>query len=300
MRKFILRCLNYVGYHIVKIQPRPFRKKDHVIKVADYEITMPYYNPLISVYKTQTEFNSEICRLVNVTANKYPGLTCIDIGANVGDTVAIVKSQQKIPMICIEGDNTTFEYLKKNTAQFNDVKIFKQFLGEKDSAIKANLDKKGWNTTIVPASDSANTIDIKKLDTLFEQEKLDVSSAKFLKIDTEGFDTIIIRGALQFISDIKPVVYFEYNRDNMTAINEDGLSTLNILEQHGYSKILIYDDRGRFIASTDLTNKELIKQLHNYANGKDGLIYYYNFCLFHSNDSDVAEAAIKNEEKINM
>jgi FkbM family methyltransferase len=301
MKKAIRKVLNYLGYDIVKVvpTPTPFLKKEVQVKVGNFELTLPTSNPLIITYTEQKDFATEISRLVNYVYDKYADLTFLDVGANTGDTVAVVKSAKDVPVISIEGDEFSYSYLKRNTAQFSNVTIFNNFLGEKKGAIEADLQKKGWNTTIVPGKGNGNKIDMITLDDLLTTNFPNnvVSQIKLLKIDTEGFDTIIIRGALNYIQAIKPVIYFEYNRDNMQAINEDGLATIRSLESLGYKTILFFDDRGRFILSTDMADKETIQHLNDYADGKNGLIYYYNICLFHKEDTDIAVKTIAAENR---
>lgn len=299
MKKAIRKVLNYLGYDIVKVVPTPFLKKEVQVKVGNFELTLPTSNPLIITYTEQKDFATEIGRLVNYVYDKYADLTFLDVGANTGDTVAVVKSAKDVPVISIEGDEFSYSYLKRNTAQFSNVTIFNNFLGEKKGSIDADLQKKGWNTTIVPGKGTGNKIDMITLDDLLTTNFPTnvVSQIKLLKIDTEGFDTIIIRGALNFIQTIKPVIYFEYNRDNMQAINEDGLATIRHLESLGYKTILFFDDRGRFILSTDMADKQTIQHLNDYADGKNGLIYYYNICLFHEDDSDIAVKTIAAENQ---
>jgi FkbM family methyltransferase len=299
MKKAIRKILNYLGYDIVKVVPTPFLKKESVVKVGSFELVLPTTNPLIITYTQQKDFATEIGRLVNYVYDKYSDLTFLDVGANTGDTVAIVKSARDIPVISIEGDKFSFSYLQRNTKQFQQVRIFNNFLGEKDDTIQADLQKKGWNTTIVPDTGSGNKIEMITLDSLVTNNfSATAHTIKLLKIDTEGFDTIIIRGALQYIKATKPVIYFEYNNDNMQAIKEDGLATIWQLEKLGYKTILFYDDRGRFILSTNLEDKATIQHMNDYADGKNGLIYYYNICLFHEEDTDIARKAIEGENRL--
>jgi FkbM family methyltransferase len=295
MRKTIRKILGYFGYDFIKVKRTPIYKKEHKVQVGNYSLTMPAINPLINVYRDKEDFASEIGRIMLCVFEKYPRLGFIDVGANTGDTAAIIKSLKNIPVVSIEGDPFTFSYLKRNADLFSDIQIFNNYLGEKDQSMNISFEKEGWNTTLIPKEGNGQKVDLITLDTLLGKIPEDLSFFKLLKIDTEGFDTIILRGAFGFISKIKPVIYIEYNRDNMQAIGEDGLTTIFQLEQYGYKKILLFDDRGRYILSTVLSNKQLITDLHNYADGKNGLIYYYNICFFHSDDDDIAEKLIKSE-----
>jgi FkbM family methyltransferase len=299
MKKAIRKILNYVGYDIVKVYATPVFKKETVVKAGNFELIMPATNPLIITYNEQKDFATEISRLVNYVYDKYANLTVLDVGANTGDTVAVVKSAKDVPVISIEGDEYSFSYLKRNVNQFKNVTIFNNFLGEKKGVVDVDLQKKGWNTTIIPGKGKGNRIDMITLDDLLTTNfsKQEIQRIRLLKIDTEGFDTIIIRGALEYIKATKPVIYFEYNRDNMQAINEDGLATIWQLEALGYKTVLFYDDRGRFILATDLSDKKTIQHMNDYADGKNGLIYYYNICLIHEQDSDIAVKTIDAENR---
>jgi hypothetical protein len=168
-------------------------------------------------------------------------------------------------------------------------------LGERTENLQVELDKGGWNTTLVPSENSGQTLSLKTLDQVLSENNLNTRKLKLLKIDTEGFDTIILRGAHELIATQRPVIYFEYNRSNMDAIKEDGLTTLLSLQIAGYKKVVFFDNRGRYMLTTSLDQTELIRQLHYYADENDSEIAYYDVCLFHSDDADLEYAFIKGE-----
>lgn len=295
MKNLIRKLIGYAGYDFVKIPRRPFFKKEKTVKVGKFFITMPAINPLIYTYETQQDFASEIGRITASIVKKYPGMQVVDVGANVGDTIAIIKGVGNIPIISIEGDRFSFSYLEKNSRQFQDVYLVNQFLGEKTEKLSVSFSKAGWNTTIVPGGASGTVIELKTLDEVITGGFPSFNNIKLLKIDTEGFDTIILRGAFNVLRRSKPILYLEYNRDNMRAIQEEGLSTILGLQELGYHKILFFDDRGRYILSTDLSNRTLIEQLHNYADGRQGLIYYYNLCIIPAGDEDIEQEIVRGE-----
>ena len=293
MKKVMQQILNYFGYSLTKTNKKYLFKKDVEIKVGNFSLQMPSINPLIYTYTNKKDFSSELGIILKQVLIKYKNLTVIDVGANVGDSVAIIKSTADVPVISIEGDPFTFSYLQKNIAQFKNVEILNNFLGERDEVMNLTFDKKGWNTTLIPSKNEKDQqVQIVSLDSLLNQHFNNKENFKLLKIDTEGFDTIIIRGALKIIEETRPVIYFEYNRDNMQTINENGFLTLLKLKESGYNKVLFYDDTGKFLLSTTLSEKILLNQLHNYADGKSSLIYYYNLCVFHSFDNDIADRLI--------
>jgi FkbM family methyltransferase len=226
---------------------------------------------------------------------KYPGLAAMDIGANVGDTACIIKTAADIPLLCIEGDDYAFGFLEKNIRQFQNTAAHKLFLGEKTGEISAAFEKSGWNTTIKPGeSAAAKKIKIAGLDD-FLSARPDASAYKLVKIDAEGFDCAIIRGAVKFLKQAHPVLAFEYNRDNMEAIGEGGLDTLSLLAGLGYSQVVFHDCHGRFFSAAPMSDTAFIRDLHDYADGRHGAIYYFDLTLFHEDDAEVAEVFVRTE-----
>lgn len=297
MRQFIRSLLNKVGYDIVKVNVHSASKAHKIskVKVGSFFVDMPGNNMQISNYKYVPDANSQLGRLSACIGKKYPSLAVIDIGANVGDTIAIIKSAIDVPVIGIEGDDIAYRFLEKNTGQFQNITLIREFLGEKKETIHVSLEKSGWNTTIVPSEQSEQVVTLKTLDEILEEHQLCNATLKLLKIDTEGFDTIILRGAGTLLEKQKPVVYFEYNRSNMEAIREDGLSTLLALEKFGYYSVIFFDNHGRYVLTADIKDHALIRQLHNYADEKKSGIAYYDICLFHESDTDIASQFIAQE-----
>ena len=75
----------------------------------------------------------------------------------------------------------------------------------------------------------------------------------------------------------------------MKVINEDGLSTILSFEKSGYDKIVFFDHKGNLVLATDMQNSEVITYMHNYISSEKNLLAYYDICLFHKDDKDVAE-----------
>ncbi|MFN8248685.1 MAG: FkbM family methyltransferase [Ferruginibacter sp.] len=298
MRKLLRGLFNKLGYDIVKINMHSSDKagKTVLVKVGNYTILMPGNNPQISLYKYSPDSNSQLGRLTKLIASKYKDASLIDIGANVGDTIAAIRTHTNIPVIAIEGDDTSFSFLQRNVTQFQDIIIIKQYLGEDRKELAVSIEKGGWNNTIIPDKSGEKKIDIKTLDEIIADNNLGSRNIKLIKIDTEGFDTIILRGCRQTITDKKPVLYFEYNGENMNAIGENGLSTLLSLKNFGYNAVQIYDCVNNLLIATTLDNKDTLEQLHKYIHKSKTMIPYLDICVFHSSDNDMAASFRETEQ----
>ena len=298
MRKLIRNLMNKVGYDVIKVNVHSDSKAKKIspVIVGNYIVDMPGNNPLISNYKYTPDANSQLGRLAAVVAEKYPGQTVIDIGANVGDTIAVIKNHVDLPVIGIEGDPISYKFLEKNIKPFTGITLIKEFLGDKKETLHVEMGKDGWNNTLIPTEKgSGKDVTLRTLDEVLEQQNLSAQTIKLLKIDTEGFDTIILRGAFDLLQKQQPVLYFEYNKSNMDAIHEDGLSTLFSLQQFGYNTLVFFDNKGRYMLSIPLSQKELITEIHHYADESKCQVAYYDVCLFHENDRELSDKFIKGE-----
>ncbi len=282
-----------------RILPDSLRK----VKVGNFEIFVNRTHALPRYLREKPSYSANFPRVVSLVRALYPNLVVLDVGANIGDTVALVRSATDCPMVCIEGDDFFFSILKKNITQFNNVHAYQYFLGEKDTSVVTNDTKRQGTFSIDTKANTrhANTIQTHTLDTFLKKENpCKNRDAKVLKIDTDGYDLKILRGGKHFIEENHPVLFFEYDRAMLTRVGDDGLETLEWLKRVGYSSIIFYDNAGRFIFSTTLRDMNLVRQMYQYTLGKESAFPYYDICLFHEDDSAIAKKFIEEEQAMNV
>lgn len=268
---------------------------ESVVTIAGFPLLIDTRSPLRAIFESHPDYTGELARIVAVTLRKYPDATMIDVGANVGDTVAVARSVAGLPIVCFEGDPAVFPFLERNIRQFPGVTAHRVFLGERTETIAVELEKAGWNATIVPrANGEGSHLKLTALDDFLSSHEIP-GRPKILKVDAEGFDTRILRGAARLLAERKPVVLFEYNRYNMAAIAEEGLPLFGWLRKLGYARIVFYDANGRLLLATDLGASEQIGDLHDYADGWNAPFPYFDVCVFHSEDADVASTFAEQE-----
>ena len=62
------------------------------------------------------EYSRNVGRIAACVAEQYADFTLVDIGANIGDTLAVVRSFRHFPVLCVEGEDRFFSILKLNAA----------------------------------------------------------------------------------------------------------------------------------------------------------------------------------------
>ncbi len=297
IKRTIRNVLKSLGYAIHKIpgsDPNGFA----VVKVGNFDIRINNKSGLKYCYEHCKDYGAQLLRLTAFLETRFAGLEVIDIGANQGDSVALIKSGADVAVISVEGDETIIPQFEQNTAQFNKVTLVKTFLSDSETELACSYTKVGHNLTISPAQ-SGEQITLTKflsVNSLYAGSVIN-DRCKLLKIDTEGFDLKIIRGADRFLKAVKPVLLFEFNRDNLRVTETNPFEIFSWLLQNGYDQILIYESDGRFMFSSDLKDLRFLKQLYDYIDGSQAKIYYIDLVVFHSEDKWLAKDFIKTEEE---
>lgn len=265
------------------------------VRVGNYSLTANQSH-LIEVHlREHPLYSRNVARLVKLFTKKYPDLGIIDVGANIGDTVALLRTEDvNNKVYCVEGEPTFWGFLAKNLTQFQNVESFRTFLGEKTETLKLSLGTTSDSQSL-DWDEHSEGIKVRRLDELSVEENFD--DAKVLKIDTDGFDLKIIRGAEGLLKKSQPMIFFEYDNLLFAKNDENALPTLQMLQKLGYDKIIYYDNFGKLVTSTSLKNEVQLQQLDNYIAEYSGAFPYYDVCIFHENDEVIAEKIIKIESK---
>jgi FkbM family methyltransferase len=203
----------------------------------------------------------------------------IDIGANVGDTLAgMVEQNSTASYICIEPDNDFYRYLNKNIKLLKDavpdlkVQAIKALVGK--AITDVSLEGTGGSKHAVP--NNPEGIKSLPLDKIIDTDN--IPNIRILKSDVDGFDYDVLNSSMSIIEKFSPLIYFECQYDY--DYQKDGyLKTLSSLEQAGYSDWIIFDNFGEVILRTD--NLIVITQLINYIwqqniGRSTRTIYYYD------------------------
>lgn len=277
IKKLILTFIRLLGYDLVKIA-KPLHSHE-IFKVGNYELLYPEGHDFPQIFHHYPQYARNLQLIISNLFKYNPDLMMIDVGANIGDTAVLVKQIADIPILCIEGDDKFIPYLEKNTSSMHNISISRTFLGD-DSNNNKKLNKFYHEGTMRLVKDEiGDTLNLFTLDDILKDFPQFIN-ARFLKVDTDGFDYNVLKGASNYLQRVKPVIFFEYDREFMENINENGLNVFPYLESLNYSQLIFYDNYGRFILSTDIKNLHLIRQLHNYIDKKYAAFPYFDICAY--------------------
>lgn len=140
--------------------------------------------------------------------------TVLDIGANIGCT-ALALSEMADRVHAFEPSPSTYAILRENTAVAPNVIAHNYGLGLKagnfELTFQPNNRSGGFVSNQLTASKghTVEKIIVKKLDKMIRP--LQLSTVDFIKIDVEGFEGNVIKGAKKVLKKFKPVVALELN-----------------------------------------------------------------------------------------
>lgn len=134
------------------------------------------------------------------------GGVVVDAGANIGVfSIFVAANNPEVTIYAFEPTPSTFEVLKENTKYWNNIKIFNCGLGEKEAMASIIIANHSGANYI---GQGGIPIEIKTIDSF----NLPVD---FIKMDTEGYEANIMKGATETIKKYKPVIVMSaYHKTN--------------------------------------------------------------------------------------
>jgi len=167
----------------------------------------------------------------------------IDVGANKGDwTGYFIQNNPEVNALLFEPSLNAYDYLVDNYGLNPNVTIINKAVSDTEGETYFFEEPDmGERSSLISSFSNSNA---KK--TLVEITTIDaavalhhISKIDFLKIDVEGYDYHVLRGATKNLA-LKRIQYlqFEYNAPWAEA-GSTLISSLNFLKQHGYETFLI-------------------------------------------------------------
>lgn len=251
------------------------------------ELLVPLSHELPIIRRDHPIYSDNVGRIAAYLYEELGSFRVIDIGANVGDTVAIIHRHAQVPMLCVEGEPKFAELLKLNAESRSPrPEIAIVFIAA--SARPFTSVMRNGTARLEPSiNDDPQVVATKSFDEVLNKHP-GFQDARLLKIDTDGMDVAILNAAIDWISVQKPVLFFEYDPDLQTIHDENGLALLRRLRETGYHRALVYENVGDYMFSAELENETLLCELHQFFSGRRTK-RYCDLCIFHRQDDDIAE-----------
>lgn len=201
-----------------------------------------------------------------------PDMCFIDIGANQGEFSLFAAKYLKQGFVySFEPQNDMYKMLEKNIElnSFENIKLHNFGLGEKEEILKLYTSgdtvlHAGWHEglfTTFPTSyrnKFVQDVSIKRMDNVFSMDS--ITRVDMIKIDVEGAELFVLKGAKSFIKKFKPKLILEVNEDTFRQAGYSTKDLINFLDSFDYS---YYSFKSRGVLRK-LNSKSLIKNTNSF------------------------------------
>ena len=299
MPKTLTYLINFIYILGYKARTIIAKRYDPIVSrsFGNFKLKLFLSHHFVFMYKVFPLFERNLELLSLLVKKKYKTLYAIDIGANVGDTLIYMNSENSADthIMCVEGLDFYYSLLLENAKQFNNITCVKALIGNENKSETFSV-KRGQGSSLLEKSDTNNSVvQFKTLETILEENPV-FKQSRLIKIDTDGFDTLIIRSSENVLRKYKPVIFFEF--DNRLLEKHDGQykQIFDLLSGIGYSDFAVFNYVGeylfRFTADTFVHFLPLIFRLDiNFPRVK-----YYDIVACSKEDIDIMDELINKWE----
>ena len=245
-------------------------------------------NHLLSDYQEDCPMFSRFIPYLGELAEEIRGEhgVIVDLGANVGDTVAALIKHTNAAVLCIEPTDEYYHLLNKNLFVMNAeerIRTIQAFISNKKKNYQSIVSGGG---TAVQQESSQSTIPTFSLPEVFVQCDIALDQIALIKTSTSGNDAGAVLSLGDSLREMKPVFYIETDM-SMTvdrAVLDSQLDAYlqmdDYLAAHDYEVCFIFDNFGNLLCKgTPETLKDIHRYMYRMAMGKSNRTFYYIYVL---------------------
>ena len=233
-------------------------------------LQMPAEHPLPANLKYFPQYNRPLAQAAAVLAKVAPAgqITVIDVGANIGDTVAIL--EQRLPgacwYLCIEPDPNLATLCRSNHIGNSRLQIERCFIGEDEGASVRLEDDGRANPATKVMTDSTRDDEgthgmLRRLDTVATAFAEEHGTIDLIKTDTEGYDFSVLRSGETLLVKYKPSLYFEWFPRLLHELNQTEWQGFEDLAKLGYHHFAFFTELGDFYCKVSHPDRLYIRSL---------------------------------------
>lgn len=274
-------------HRVIKRIQRHFRRPDRYYEIDGFMLDMGK-NHLLSFYQEDCRLYSRFIPYLAELANEIRGEqgTIIDLGANVGDTVAAMIRHTSGKILCIEPADEYYKLLKKNikTMQITSrVATVQAFISNQKKNYQVIVSGGG---TGVQQEQLESKIPTFSLPELFDQCNIDLNDIPVIKTSTSGNDSGAILSLGDSLRKMNPIFYIESSlpwgqkKDVCDSHLTECLEMDDYFVNHGYECCFVFDNFGNYLCKL---KPETLKEIHHYIYrmelGKSNRTFYYVYVL---------------------
>ncbi len=223
----------------------------------------------------------------------------LDVGANVGDTLASMIKHTNAKFVCVEPTQYFYSLLKHNVEQMGEeyqkrVKTVNAYISSDTNKKYQSVISRG--SAVMESTEHDKGIDTRTIESIVYELKVNPQDIFLIKTDTDGYDAeCIMTIGSRILINYPILLYWENQIDDKFQYSKF-LEMVDFLNQCGYSDFFIFDAYGNYLVHIE--NQMAMKELESYllriaekksANG----VRYFDILSCKSDQAEMCRKAIE-------
>ena len=270
LRNLTKLAYNYRGFaRLAEAIRKLHSRSPRVLLINDFDTTLSFYCELDEHMGSQIFWRGSYSgsQLILLDRLLAPHMVFVDVGANHGElTVFAAKRLTEGKVIAFEPVSVLFQKLERNINinNFTNVQLIQKGLSDKsfkstiytrEGSFEDGTKHEGLPTLYptITRSQIGEVIEITYLDQFVESEN--VTRIDVIKLDVEGAELAVLKGATKTIRRFNPTILMEVNEETSQAAGYPARALLDYLSEMGYRfEEILYDGSTQPIVSEQLSN----------------------------------------------
>jgi FkbM family methyltransferase len=260
-----------------------FAQRSMIFNISGFEMLMPERHHLKSIMEKEP-LRANLLAQASKTLLQHVEDVYVDVGANIGDTAAVVYANAtEVPnSILIEPSDFFFSFLKKNHEVLPNSILMQNFVAHEYpiQTLIGTLHHWGGTAKFIESNEFGFEQPIRQIDLA----QLINEKVKLVKIDCDGMDFRILKSVIPRLKRNSPAFYYE---NEITSISQlrDSLEVIELFEQEGYKYVIVARNCGTLIFGGEIGDnlRDVLQlQFALHAQGMRSAIHYTDILVFHS------------------
>lgn len=263
-----------------------------MFRFSGREFAIPRGHALSRIMAGHPQYGTNLGRVARAVQAAVVDLSIIDVGGNVGDSVAVIREVCDAPILTVEGHEPYLDYLRRNVAGIPGVELHESFVAGIET---------GWLSDVSATSGTARLVTGEAAGAVRQMALADVlaahpafADAKLFKLDTDGMDVSIVLASLGYIRRVHPVIFLEYDPALAAPPQVPAKALWKPLREAGYRYALVWENTGFYIGCLDASDPLTADETNAAASGWSTQ-RYFDLCLIHADDAAIADRVRKSE-----
>jgi len=270
------RIWSFVRKALIKLLGDPICS----LPIHERRLKLPLSHALPDCLKNH-QFYDRLPQRIGEYIHQFKGhLCCIDVGANIGDTIASFYKSDSDTFLAIEPNPKFCKLLAENWGWNKSVTVVSEICSSESGETTFSIQEKMGTASILQTGKGIK-MSRRTLDEIVSDHPF-AADANVLKIDTDGHDFEVIAGSERLLSRNLPALLFECDAFENTNYSEDCLRILRFLKQSGYNYFLLYNNFGNLMGKYSLFELSPFQNLLFYQLTSN--FYYFDILVMKDED----------------